>query len=128
MFGGTPQSSRPSVPRSAQCVSEVRPPSRVAGRSRRLFDSDLMRIFDMCRECSAEYLNPRDRRFHAQPNACPKCGPHLELRDEAGDCLTLGDDALQRTAAAIRDGMIVAVKGLGGFHLMVDAANEAAVG
>jgi hydrogenase maturation protein HypF len=86
-----------------------------------------MRIFEMCRECSAEYLNPRDRRFHAQPNACPKCGPHLELRDEAGDCLTLGDDALQRTAAAIRDGMIVAVKGLGGFHLMVDAANEAAV-
>ena len=86
-----------------------------------------MRMFEMCRECSEEYYNPRDRRFHAQPNACPKCGPHLELWDETGAVITRDDDALQRTAAAIRDGMIVAVKGLGGFHLMVDAASEAAV-
>jgi hydrogenase maturation protein HypF len=86
-----------------------------------------MRIFEMCRECSEEYHNPRNRRFHAQPNACPKCGPHLELWGETGAIITRDDDALRRTAAAIRDGMIVAVKGLGGFHLMVDAANEAAV-
>jgi len=86
-----------------------------------------MRIFKMCPECSAEYHNPRDRRFHAQPNACPKCGPHLELWDETGAVASSGDEALQRTAAAIKAGMIVAVKGLGGFHLMVDASNEAAV-
>ncbi len=86
-----------------------------------------MRIFEMCPECSAEYHNPRDRRFHAQPNACPKCGPHLELWDESGAVADRDDDALLRTAAAIRSGMIVAVKGLGGFHLMVDASNDAAV-
>lgn len=86
-----------------------------------------MRIFEMCPECSEEYHNPRDRRFHAQPNACPKCGPHLELWDEKGAVVSQGDEALRRTARAIHDGLIVAVKGLGGFHLMVDAANEAAV-
>jgi hydrogenase maturation protein HypF len=86
-----------------------------------------MRIFEMCPECLEEYHNPRDRRFHAQPNACPKCGPHLELWDEAGAVTASGDDALQQTVAAIRSGQIAAVKGLGGFHLMVDALNEAAV-
>jgi hydrogenase maturation protein HypF len=86
-----------------------------------------MRIFEMCAECLEEYHNPRDRRFHAQPNACPKCGPHLELWAETGAVKSRGDDALLRAAAAIRDGLVVAVKGLGGFHLMVDAANEAAV-
>ena len=86
-----------------------------------------MRIFEMCPECSEEYHNPRDRRFHAQPNACPKCGPHLELWNETGAVGRHGDDALRQAAAAIRDGLIVAVKGLGGFHLMVDASNEAAV-
>ena len=86
-----------------------------------------MRIFGMCGECLEEYHNPRDRRFHAQPNACPKCGPHLELWDSSGAVIRRGDEALQQTAAAIRDGLIVAVKGLGGFHLMVDASNETAV-
>lgn len=86
-----------------------------------------MRIFAMCPDCEAEYRDPRDRRFHAQPNACPKCGPHLELWDETGAVGAHGDEALRRAAAAIRDGLIVAVKGLGGFHLMVDATNEAAV-
>ena len=75
----------------------------------------------MCPECAEEYHNPRDRRFHAQPNACPKCGPHLELWDATGGLVGKNDEALQRAAAAIRDGLIVAVKGLGGFHLMVDA-------
>ena len=86
-----------------------------------------MRIFEMCPECSAEYHDPRDRRFHAQPNACPKCGPHLELWDASGAVESRGDEALYQTAAAIRSGLIAAVKGLGGFHLMVDASNEAAV-
>ena len=86
-----------------------------------------MRVFEMCLECSEEYYNPRDRRFHAQPNACPKCGPHLELWDQTGAVTAGGDDALQRTAVAIRAGQIAAVKGLGGFHLIVDASNEAAV-
>src|SRR5664279_2504353 len=86
-----------------------------------------MRIFEMCPECSEEYHNPRDRRFHAQPNACPKCGPQLEVWDETGAVASRSDDALRRTVAAIRGGMTVALKGLGGFHLMVDASNEAAV-
>ena len=86
-----------------------------------------MRIFEMCPECWEEYHNPRDRRFYAQPNACPKCGPQLELWDEKGEVLADSDESLHRTASAIREGLIVGVKGLGGFHLMADAANESAV-
>lgn len=86
-----------------------------------------MRGFELCDECRAEYENPLDRRFHAQPNACLKCGPQLALWDKSGRVLAAGDDALLRTAAAIAEGRIAAVKGLGGFHLMVDARNEAAV-
>ena len=95
-----------------------------------------MRQFVMCPACQAEYDNPRDRRFHAQPNACPVCGPHLELF-ECGDTSPLSkrghvravqnNDALVAAAEALRRGQIVAVKGIGGFHLMVDARNEAAV-
>lgn len=86
-----------------------------------------MKVFEMCPACAAEYHNPRDRRFHAQPNACPQCGPHLELWDPNGAVVVKNDAALLHAATAIRDGMIVAVKGLGGFHLMVDARNQAAV-
>jgi hydrogenase maturation protein HypF len=86
-----------------------------------------MRVFEMCAECAEEYHNPRDRRFHAQPNACPKCGPHLELWDTAGAVLAEQDEALHRAAVAVRDGLIVAAKGLGGFHLIVDATNDSAV-
>jgi len=86
-----------------------------------------MRRFQMCAACRAEYENPLDRRFHAQPNACPECGPHLELWDAKGTVLALREEALARTADAIREGLIVAVKGLGGFHLVVDARNERAV-
>jgi hydrogenase maturation protein HypF len=86
-----------------------------------------MRIFPMCPNCQEEYENPLDRRFHAQPNACPQCGPHLELWDPRGRVLAEHDEALRLTAGAIRDGQIVAVKGLGGFHLVVDARDEAAV-
>ena len=83
--------------------------------------------FVMCEQCRAEYEDPRDRRFHAQPNACPACGPHLELWDGAGRPRTSREDALAGAVAALGNGAIVAVKGLGGFHLLVDAADEEAV-
>ncbi|MCI0390904.1 MAG: carbamoyltransferase HypF [Acidobacteria bacterium] len=86
-----------------------------------------MKKFTMCAECAAEYENPPDRRFHAQPNACPQCGPHLELWDHEGKILTSQHEALLAAADAIRSGVVVAVKGLGGFHLIVDARNEEAV-
>jgi hydrogenase maturation protein HypF len=86
-----------------------------------------MKKFEMCPLCNAEYHNPLDRRFHAQPNACPLCGPTLELWDDKGHVIADKHDALLQSAAAIQAGKIVAVKGLGGFHLMVDAQNDEAV-
>lgn len=86
-----------------------------------------MREFQMCELCRAEYEDPSNRRFHAQPTACPVCGPHLELWDETGGLLAFRDEAMERVAEALRAGKIVAVKGLGGFHLMVDARNQEAV-
>lgn len=86
-----------------------------------------MTEFVMCPACQAEYDNPLDRRFHAQPNACPVCGPHLSFWDERGEELATRDDALRATGEAIRQGLVVAVKGLGGFHLLVDARNSAAI-
>lgn len=86
-----------------------------------------MRGFPLCAACRVEYEDPRDRRFHAQPNACPRCGPRLELWDAEGVALFGGDDALRASAQAIRRGRIVAVKGVGGFHLLVDARSAAAV-
>src|SRR5262249_17865072 len=92
-----------------------------------------MRRFSMCPECQAEYDDPLDRRFHAQPNACPRCGPQLAFWDAAGLPLVEyradehGETSLCRAAEAIRQGAIVALKGLGGFHLLVDARNQEAV-
>jgi len=93
-----------------------------------------MKKFRMCAKCQAEYDDPRDRRFHAQPNACPECGPHLELWERSAGVspaqprvLTRDSDALFAAAEAIRIGQIVAVKGLGGFHLMVAAHDEQAI-
>jgi hydrogenase maturation protein HypF len=86
-----------------------------------------MKHFEMCDACRAEYENPLDRRFHAQPNACPDCGPHLELWDHDGNVRAMHHDALLMAAQAVRDGQIVAVKGLGGFHLMVDARSDDAL-
>ena len=86
-----------------------------------------MKMFQMCDKCRAEYEDPTNRRFHAQPNACPECGPHLELWDGAGKGLSSHNQALLDTAKAIREGSIIGVKGLGGFHLMVDATNQEAV-
>jgi len=82
--------------------------------------------FPMCAACRREYEDPGDRRFHAQPNACPACGPRLELWDADGGVLASGDEALRAAEKHIAGGGIVAVKGLGGFHLVVDARDEAA--
>jgi len=86
-----------------------------------------MRRFAMCEACRAEYEDPRNRRFHAEPNACPHCGPRLALWDDSSAVRAEGNEALTETAAALRRGAIVAMKGLGGFHLLVDVRNEAAV-
>ncbi|KAA3614333.1 MAG: carbamoyltransferase HypF [Planctomycetota bacterium] len=86
-----------------------------------------MAAFPMCQACAAEYQNPEDRRFHAQPNACPDCGPQLRLWDARGSELASRDEALLGAENALRVGQIVALKGLGGFHLMVDARSEQAV-
>ena len=86
-----------------------------------------MRSFAMCPACRAEYHDPRDRRFHAEPNACPACGPRLALRGNGGALLTRDDEALAGAVDAIRNGQIVAVKGIGGFHLMAAAHDEEAI-
>jgi len=86
-----------------------------------------MKLFSMCAACHAEYDNPSDRRFHAQPNACPRCGPHLELWDATDNVRATHEDTLHATADALRRGVIVAAKSLGGFHLLVDASNQEAV-
>ncbi|MEA2472971.1 MAG: hydrogenase maturation protein HypF [Thermoleophilaceae bacterium] len=85
--------------------------------------------FEMCAACRAEYLDPADRRFHAQPNACPECGPvaRLEFAGGAAAVYPGARDAVDAAARALREGAIVAVKGLGGFHLACRADDEAAV-
>jgi hydrogenase maturation protein HypF len=85
-----------------------------------------MAVFPMCPACRAEYDDPRDRRFHAQPNACWDCGPRLELWDAAGNPIET-DDPVSAAAARLRAGDVVAVKGLGGFHLAADATKAEAV-
>jgi hydrogenase maturation protein HypF len=86
-----------------------------------------MKKFIMCEICRREYENPSDRRFHAEPNACPICGPMLELWNEYGSSVAVRDDAMIGAVRAIRLGRIVAVKGIGGFHLICDARNNDAV-
>jgi hydrogenase maturation protein HypF len=86
-----------------------------------------MKQFALCPECEREYRDPENRRFHAQPNACPKCGPSLELWDAAGAVLASHHQALLRAAQSVRDGQILALKGVGGFQLIVDARCEEAV-
>jgi hydrogenase maturation protein HypF len=85
-----------------------------------------MRVFELCPECAREYHDPADRRFHAQPNACPVCGPQLSLFDNTGN-LILTDHPIGKVVKYLRRGNIVAIRGLGGFHLAVDAFNDEAV-
>lgn len=86
-----------------------------------------MRHFHLCPACQQEYDNPLNRRFHAQPNACPVCGPQLALWTPTGEVIASHEMALQEAAQAIRDGKIVALKGLGGFHLIADARYASSV-
>ncbi len=88
-----------------------------------------MVMFPMCPACQAEYDNPLDRRFHAQPNACSVCGPRVWLEDAEGKSIepSADEDAITTAARVLRDGAIVAIKGIGGFHLACDAGNEDAV-
>jgi hydrogenase maturation protein HypF len=86
-----------------------------------------MKTFAMCSECESEYHDPLDRRFHAQPTACPKCGPQLQLWDENGATISEQNEAPHQAIHAVREGKILALKGLGGFQLIVDARNERAV-
>ncbi len=84
--------------------------------------------FELCPACRSEYENPADRRFHAQPNACPVCGPQIWLESATGKMvLSQNDQALVQSVSLLLDGKILAVKGLGGFHLAVDATNNLAV-
>jgi hydrogenase maturation protein HypF len=85
-----------------------------------------MAAFPMCPDCLREYRDPASRRFHAQPNACPACGPQLFLFDAAGGAVT-DVDSLAAVVDRLKAGNIVAIKGLGGYHLAVDAGNDAAV-
>ncbi|WP_200176892.1 carbamoyltransferase HypF [Ectothiorhodospira shaposhnikovii] len=85
-----------------------------------------MHAFDLCPACLAEYQDPGDRRFHAQPNACARCGPRLWCT--AADGVPLSGDPLERAVAGLRAGKILAIRGMGGFHLMCAADNPAAIG
>ncbi len=87
--------------------------------------STSMSAFAMCAACQAEYDNPTDRRFHAQPNACPDCGPRVWLENAAGK--VQAGDPIAEAARLIGDGCIVAIKGIGGFHLACDATSDDAV-
>jgi len=84
-----------------------------------------MACFPMCPDCQREYEDPLDRRFHAQPNACPVCGPSLKFLDAQGNLAA--SDPVQSAIDALLDGAIVAIKGLGGYHLSVDAQNDEAI-
>jgi hydrogenase maturation protein HypF len=83
--------------------------------------------FAMCPRCAAAYENPLDRRYHAQPVSCPECGPHLTWRTGRGDALAERENALQAAARALQAGKLIAVKGMGGYHLICDARSEESV-
>ena len=86
-----------------------------------------MADFPMCPDCLVEYEDPLDRRFHAQPNACPVCGPHIWLEMKGHTFKINGDHVIAHVVGLLNDGLIVAVKGLGGFHLACDATNNRAL-
>lgn len=86
-----------------------------------------MREFEMCDECREEYGNPADRRFHSQLNCCPKCGPDVAYRSAEGETFAAGRESVAAAAALIKSGKILAVKGLGGYHLACDATKPEVV-
>lgn len=93
-----------------------------------------MSAFPMCAACSSSYQNPLDRRFHAQPVACNQCGPSYFLTDPklsngstSGSTIARGDEAIRRAVEALNDGLILAIKGIGGYHLALDASNKNAL-
>jgi len=86
-----------------------------------------MAVFEMCADCAAEYHDPANRRFHAQPVACPQCGPSVEIMTSDGKRIAGQRDWLETTWRLIGDGQILAIKGIGGFHLACDAKNHDAV-
>ena len=86
-----------------------------------------MNEFKMCKFCESEYKDPLNRRYHAEPISCPNCGPKLYLKDKFGKVLASENEAAKEAAELINEGKILAIKGLGGFHLVCDATNEAAV-
>ena len=85
-----------------------------------------MKIFPMCASCAAEYGDPTNRRFHAQPNACPACGPHLSWHDHLGRALACADPVKEAITALVSDA-VLAIRGLGGFHLAASGLSEPAV-
>ena len=90
-------------------------------------ENTTMKKFVMCSLCQEEYENPGNRRFHAQPNACPVCGPQVQIVKDFSKTLCKGNKAVRKTIQLLSKGKIVAIKGLGGFHLACDATNEEAV-
>ena len=82
-----------------------------------------MKIFEMCDQCREEYENTLDRRFHTQPIACPNCGPHVKLLDNRGELISKRIEAISETSKKIREGKIIALKGLSGFQLIVNAGD-----
>jgi hydrogenase maturation protein HypF len=133
----------PDVAMCAECAAEQRDPSN--RRHRHAFvnctncgprftiianlpydrAATTMAAFPMCAECAREYADPADRRFHAQPVCCPNCGPTICYRDDHD--VADGEDALSRARRLLRDGGILAVKGIGGYHLACDAGDQRAV-
>src|SRR5205085_1900936 len=89
--------------------------------------STTMAGFVLCADCRAEYTDPSNRRFHAEPVCCPICRPQLSLLSPEGDVVAKADDALDQTVALLAGRKVLAIKGLGGYHLAVDAANPEAV-
>lgn len=142
--GGGRTLASPDVAMCAQCAAEQRDPRNRRYRhpfvnctncgprftiiSALPYDraATSMAGFAMCAECAREYADPTDRRFHAQPVCCPACGPTLSFRS-AGAPVGAGEDALSRARRLLHDGGVLAVKGIGGYHLACDAADPAAV-
>jgi hydrogenase maturation protein HypF len=142
--GGGRTLASPDVAMCADCAADQRDPSN--RRYRHAFvnctncgprftiiaalpydrGSTTMAGFAMCADCEREYCDPSDRRFHAQPVCCPNCGPTLRYRDGDGG-ITDGDEALLQARRLLRDGGVLAVKGIGGYHLACDANDEQAV-